>query len=62
MGTELLSVMTEMEMGEVLHIRQDMPSKLLSINQNIARFFIEINLLNKKNSYSTVHTIPREHK
>ena len=62
MGTELLSVMTEMEMWEVLHIRQDIPSKLLSINQDIARFFIEINLLNKKNSYSTVHTIPREHK
>lgn len=35
-------------MGEVLHIRQDIPSKLLSMNQNIARFFIVINLLNKK--------------
>ena len=44
-----------MEMGEVLHIRQDIPPKLLSMNQDINRdiegFFIEIDLLNKKKRF-----------
>ena len=44
-----------MEMGEVLHIRQDIPPKLLSMNQDmnrdIERFFIEIDLLNKKKCF-----------
>ena len=32
----------------LLYIRDDLPSKLLSINQNIEGFFVEINLRNKK--------------
>ena len=34
--------------GILLYIRQDIPSKLLSINRNIEGFFVEINLRNKK--------------
>ena len=34
--------------GILLYIRDDLPSKLLSINKNIEGFFVEINLRNKK--------------
>ena len=34
--------------GILLHIRDDLPSKLLSINKNIEGFFVDINLRNKK--------------
>ena len=34
--------------GILLYIRDDLPSKLLSINKNIKGFFVEINLRNKK--------------
>ena len=34
--------------GILLYIRDDIPSKLLSINKNIEGFFVEINLRNKK--------------
>ena len=34
--------------GILLYIREDIPSKLLSINRNIEGFFVEINLRNKK--------------
>ena len=34
--------------GILLYIREDIPSKILSINQNIECFFAEINLRNKK--------------
>ena len=47
-------------MGEVLHIRQDIPSKLLSMNQDIARFFIVINLLNKKKIATQLFTQSQE--
>ena len=36
--------------GILLYIRDDLPSKLLSINKNIEGFFVEINLRNKKKS------------
>ena len=34
--------------GILLYIRENIPSKLLSINRNIEGFFVEINLRNKK--------------
>ena len=34
--------------GILLYIRDDLPSKLLSMNKNIEGFFVEINLRNKK--------------
>lgn len=34
--------------GILLYIREDIPSTLLSVNQNIEVFFVEINLRNKK--------------
>ena len=35
--------------GILLYIRDDISSKLLSMNKNIEDFFVEINLRNKKN-------------
>ena len=34
--------------GILLYIREDIPSKLLSMNKNIEHFFLEMNLSNKK--------------
>ena len=34
--------------GTLLYIRDDLPSKLLSMNKNIEGFFVEINLRNKE--------------
>ena len=34
--------------GILLYVRDDIPSKLLSLNENIEGFFVEINLRNKK--------------
>ena len=46
--------------GILLYIRDDIPSKLLSKNKNIEGFFVELNLLNKKNGYSVVHIIQKK--
>ena len=49
MGTVFPSVLTEMEMKVVFCcIREDIPSKLLTGNQNIEVFLVEINLCKKQ--------------
>ena len=40
--------------GILLYIREDIPSKLLAIENAIAAFFVEINL-HKKNGYLIAH-------
>ena len=42
--------------GILLFIREDIPSKLLQVNNNVEGFFVEINIRNKKwlLSYSTI--------
>ena len=43
--------------GILLFIREDIPSKLFPMNNNIEGFFVETHLLNRKNGYLVVHTI-----
>ena len=46
--------------GTLLDIREDIPSKLLSIYQNIEEFSVEINFHGNKKWLLAVHIIPRK--
>ena len=37
--------------GILLYIREDIPSKLLSMNKDIEGFFVEINYVRRKNGF-----------
>ena len=47
--------------GILLFIREDIPSKLLPVNNGIEGFFVEINYVIRKNDSLVVHTILKKH-
>ena len=46
--------------GILLYIRDDIPSKLLSMNKKTEGFFVEINVRNKKSGYEAAHITLRK--